>query len=190
VQSYDYNNRNGVRWVSWEEFVAMSGRLTEALAAHGVDAVVGVARAGLFPATAVACALRCEMYPVRVSRRVADEVVHARPVWKVPVADEVEGRVVAVIDEIADTGETLAIVAGQVLVKGAARVLTAAMVSHGHARPRPDVSVLTTDEFVIFPWDQRVFIDGRWQAHPEILAGLAAQRRAGGGFDGSDDPAR
>ena len=70
----------------------MSGTLTEELATREVNAVVGVARAGLFPATAISCALRCELYPVRVTRRINDEVVHSKPVWKVPVAEDVEGK--------------------------------------------------------------------------------------------------
>ena len=155
----------------------MSGTLTEELAARDVSAVIGVARAGLFPATAISCALRCELYPVRVTRRLNDEVVHSKPVWKVPVADDVEGKIVAVVDEISDTGETLAIVSASVLAKGAKKVITATLVSHSAARPQADVSVITSDEFIVFPWDQRVFIDGQWQAHPEILAGLKAQQQ-------------
>jgi hypothetical protein len=32
-----------------------------------------------------------------------------------------------------------------------------------------------SDEFVIFPWDQRVYMEGKWQPHPEIEVGLGAQ---------------
>lgn len=188
MQPYDYGKRTGVRWVSWKDFSGMTASLTERLAAEGVSVIVGVARGGLFPATAVACALRCEMYPVRVTRRCDDKVVHEKPVWKVPVADEVAGRVVAVIDEIADTGETLALVASQVLCQGATRVVTAALVRHTWARPAPAVAVLETDEFIVFPWDQRVFVQGRWQAHPEVLAALGTYGSGAG--VGGDDPAR
>lgn len=176
MKSYDYENRAGIRWVSWEDFAEMSARLTEELSAIGVDAIVGIARAGLFPATAVACALRCELYPVRVTRRYNDEVVHTKPQWMVPVSDDVAGKVIAVVDEIADSGETLAIVSSQVLIKGATRVVTATLVHHSHAKPLPTVSVVESDQFVVFPWDQRVYVDQQWQAHPEVLAGLSAQQ--------------
>ncbi|OGO50940.1 MAG: hypothetical protein A2148_02260 [Chloroflexi bacterium RBG_16_68_14] len=175
ARSYDYAARKGIREVSWEEFAALSAQLAEALARRKVDTVIGVARAGLFPATAVACALRCELYPVRITRRLHDEVVYDSPVWKVPVSHLVAGKVVAVVDEIADTGETLTLVTEQVRALGAKRVVTACLVSHSWAKPAPDVSALFTDEFIIFPWDRRVLIDGRWQRHPEIAAALAAQ---------------
>ena len=41
-----------------------------------------------------------------------------------------------------------------------------------------DFAALATDEFVVFPWDEQVYQDGRWQPHPEIVARLAAQEKA------------
>ena len=70
------------------------------------------------------------MYPVRVTRRVNDEVRHTQPVWRVPVPPDVAGRPVAVVDEMADTGETLSVLANQVRARGATRVVTATLVSH------------------------------------------------------------
>jgi uncharacterized protein len=176
VQSYDYSQRKGIRPISWDEFAVLSATLAEQLEKPGVEAVVGIARAGLFPATAIACGLRRELYPVRVTRRVNDEITFASPVWRVPIAPEVAGKVVAVVDEIADTGETLALVSAAAEEHGAARIVTACLVAHTWASPAPDVAALITDEFVIFPWDQRVLVDGRWQPHPEIVMAIEAQR--------------
>lgn len=176
MQPYDYALRDGVDEISWERFAALSAHLAEALAAHHVDAVVGIARAGLFPTTRVACALRCEFYPVRVSRRVNDEVRHEHPVWRVDVSPDVAGKTVAVVDEIADTGETLAQVAERVLDQGACRVVTASLISHTWAHPMPDVTALVTDALVIFPWDREVYAEGRWQAHPELIGALELQK--------------
>lgn len=175
MRSYDYAHREGVEEISWERFAALSAELAEKLAGAGVKVVIGIARAGLFPATAVACALRRELYPVRVTRRVDDQVVFERPVWKVGVSPEVAGKVVAVVDEIADTGETLALVAERVREVGAARVVTAALVSHSWAQPAPDVTALVTDALVVFPWDRRVYVDGCWQLHPELEEALGFQ---------------
>jgi hypothetical protein len=174
-RSYDYKTRTGVQEVSWEQFAALCGELAERLAARRIDTIVGIARAGLLPATAVACALRCELYPMRLTRRLHDEVVYDSPVWRVPVSPLIEGKAVAVVDEIADTGETLAMVAAEARRLGAGRVVTAALISHSWAQPQPDMAALVTDEFVVFPWDRRVLVDGRWQDHPEVLAALEAQ---------------
>ena len=177
MKSYDYAHRQGVRSISWEDFARLSAMLVEQLEQAGVEVIVGIARAGLIPATTVACNLRREMYPVRVTRRVNDEVRYASPVWKVPVSPEVAGKVVGVVDEIADTGETLALVAESAREQDAARVVTATLVSHSWASPPPDYCALVSDELVIFPWDEQIYSEGRWQPHPEIVAALKAQGR-------------
>ncbi|MBI5294269.1 MAG: phosphoribosyltransferase [Chloroflexi bacterium] len=181
MKSYDYQHRQGIEEISWERFAALSAQLTEALAPHAIDVVIGIARAGLFPATAVACVLRRELTPVRVTRRVDDVVQYASPIWRVDVPSSVRGQRVAVIDEIADTGETLALVATRALERGASLALTACLVSHSWANPRPNLTALVSDALVIFPWDCRVYQDGGWRTHPEIEAALAAQKTSPNG---------
>ena len=168
MHSYDYASRHGVEPISWDRFAALARTLAEMLAGAGAECIVGVARAGLFPATAVACALRLDLYPVRITRRENDEVKHAHPVWKVDMSADVAGKVVAVIDEIADTGETLELVAARALERGAVRVVTACLVSHTWASPAPDVVALFTDALVLFPWDREVYAHGAWNIHPSL----------------------
>jgi hypoxanthine phosphoribosyltransferase len=179
VRSYDYANRTGVEEISWDAFAALAARLAELVEPVQPEVILGVARAGLFPATAVACALRRELSPVRITRRLNDEVRFASPVWRTPVPADVAGRRVVVIDEMADSGETLRLVADAARTAGAASVTTAALVAHSWAAPAPDAVALVTDAFVVFPWDARVLIAGRWQPHPEIVAGRTAQPGAG-----------
>jgi len=178
LQSYDYTHRKGVRIITWDDFGSLAKRLVESLARYSPEIVIGIARAGLFPGTAVACMLRCEYYPVRLTRRVDDEVVYGRPVWKVPLPAVAKGKTVAVVDEIADSGETLAMAAEAVRQQGAKQVVTACLVSHTWAEPSPDVAALLSDELVIFPWDRDVYMNGGWQPHPEIEAALNAQGKS------------
>jgi uncharacterized protein len=169
MQSYDYTHRSGVEAITWEHFAKLARTLAEGLAPYNIDAVVGTARAGLFPATAVCMMLRRELYPARISRRINDEVTHQHPQWIVDVAPDVKDKIVAVVDEIADTGETLALVADRVKERGAKQVITATLVAHSWANPMPDVVALVTDALVIFPWDERVYQAGQWQPHPELV---------------------
>jgi hypoxanthine phosphoribosyltransferase len=83
--------------------------------------------------------------------------------------------IVAVVDEMADTGETLALMAERVKQCGARRVITASLVAHSWADPMPDVVALTTDALALFPWDQQVYIDGQWRPHPELIEALKQQ---------------
>lgn len=175
MQSYDYAHRQGIEPMTWAGFAGLAARLAEQIARQQVEVIIGIARAGLFPATAVACSLRCEFYPVRISRREGDQVVHAQPVWKVPVPAGIGGKRVAVIDEMADTGETLRLVAEQVRAVGAAGVVTASLVSHSWASPAPDIVALVSDALVLFPWDRQVYQNGQWQYQPELVEALRLQ---------------
>lgn len=174
MKPYDYANREGVHEVSWDDFADLADRLAALLEPEHIDTVVGLARAGLFPATAVAISLRKELYPARISRRFNDEVTHATPQWRVPISPDVEGKVVAIVDEIADTGETLHIATAEAYARGASRVVTATLVAHTWADPMPGHVALVTDALVLFPWDREVLIDGEWMPHPELEAALEA----------------
>lgn len=179
MKSYDYANRQGVENISWERFSELIRKLTEQLAHEKVDVVIGVARGGLIPATAVAAALRCEMFPIRLTRRMHDRVVHSTPVVLLDVAIQVANRKCAVvIDDIADTGQTLTRGVQLVSRRGVPRVLTATLAAHSWSNPRPDFSALDTDALVIFPWDEKVYVDGEWRIHPEIENALLMQQKS------------
>ncbi len=175
MKSYDYAQRQGVEDISWERFGKLSQLLTEWLSGKKIDLVIGIARAGLFPATAVACALRRELYPVRITRRVNDVIQYESPIWRVDVPSTVAGQRVAVIDEITDTGETLALVSARTMERGARRVWSLSLVTHSWANPQPDFSALNSDALIIFPWDNQVLTDNGWQLHPELEAAISAQ---------------
>jgi len=177
MNSYDYAHREGVVALTWDDVAALARQLAAELAAAGVDSVVGIARAGLLPAVIVAAALRCDLWPVRVTRREQDNVAYTTPQWKVDVSPEVAGRTVAVIDEMADTGETLALVAARVQACGAAQVITASLCAHTWAEPRPAHVALTTDALVVFPWDSQVLVNGSWAPHPELEEAIRAQEQ-------------
>ena len=176
MKPYDYTQRIGVLPITWDDFARLSNLLAELLEPFHPEIIVGLARAGLFPATAAACSLRCELYPARLTRRLNDQVVTETPVWKVPISPAVAGKRIAVVDEMSDSGQTLALAAAQALELGARQVITASLVAHSWADPAPQVAALVTDAFVIFPWDREVRVDGRWVPHPEVEEGVRRQR--------------
>ncbi len=82
----------------------------------------------------------------------------------------------AILDEIADTGETLALVATRTLERGASQIKTAALAAHTWADPQPHFAALVSDALIVFPWDRRFLIDGQWRVHPEIEEALKSQK--------------
>jgi hypothetical protein len=113
-----------------------------------------------------------------VTRRVNDVVQYQSPIWRVDVPATVAGQRVAVIDEVADSGETLAIVAARALERGARQVWTLSLVAHSWANPKPDYTALTSDALIVFPWDKLLFTNKGWQLHPELESAIRAQDKS------------
>jgi hypoxanthine phosphoribosyltransferase len=172
MRSYDYTRRSGVEPISWERFEALVRLLSEHVAGFEPQIILGIARGGLFPATMMSYILRREMYPIRLTRRVDDTVVRERPTWLVGPPDKVTGRRVLIVDEIADSGRTIAMAAGEVRRMGASHVRTATLFAHTWADPRPDFVALTSDALILNPWDREVLLNGQWTTHPELAAAL------------------
>jgi uncharacterized protein len=172
MRSYDYSQRSGVEPISWERFEQLARTLAEQVADFEPQIILGIARGGLFPGTMLSFMLRHEFYPVRLTRRFNDAVVRERPTWLVRPPDKVTGRRVLIVDEIADSGRTIAMAADEVRSMGAAQVRTAVLYAHTWAEPRPDFVALTSDALILNPWDRQVLLNGQWSTHPELAAAL------------------
>lgn len=118
------------------------------------DVVVAVARGGLPAGGAVAYALgtkavatlNVEFY-TGVDERLADPVVLP------PLLDTaaLTGQRALLVDDVADTGETLALVR-RLLVEHCAEVRTAVLYAKPHSVIDPDVVWRRTDRWITFPW--------------------------------------
>src|SRR5687768_3255541 len=122
MQPYDYENRHGVETISWERFESLTRALALQVANVGPELILGIARGGLFPATLLSTLLRRELFTIRLTRRVEDQVVSQSPIWLVRPPEKVRGRRVLLVDEIADSGKTLAMAVEEVRAMGAADV--------------------------------------------------------------------
>lgn len=175
MTAYDYRQHRGVDPISWQRFEELTRTLAQQIATWGPELILGIARGGLFPATLLSYALRRELYPIRLTRRFEDQVVRRAPTWLVRPPAKVRGRRVLLVDEIADTGQTLLAAAHVVREMGAAEVRTAALYAHTWADPRPDYIGLLSDALLMNPWDREVLQDGRFVPHPEYQAAIKAQ---------------
>ena len=176
MKSYQYKNRKGIKRIAWGSFHQLCKELAEKVSKENIDIVLGITRGGLYPATLIAGMLRKEFYPLRITRRRNDIVAYDRPLWKVDVTEEVKDKNVLIVDDIADNGETLRLVACRAQEKGAKTVKTLALITHSWAKPKPDYVSFKSDELIIFPWDTQIFIQGRWQLHPELKEAVNLQK--------------
>jgi hypoxanthine phosphoribosyltransferase len=174
-QSYDYENRQGIRPISWEDFHGLCKGLAQAVAPYRPDIILAVGRGGYYPGTLLAHILRVELYPVRLSRRVNDVVTHTTPVWLVRPPEAVRGQRVLVVDEISASGETLRMVKAEAEALGAAEARCAVLYAHTWGADVPDYVALVSDALLLNPWDREIYQDGQFQFHPEYVDALGEQ---------------
>lgn len=140
----------------WADLGTATRELAAAVLATGFepDVVVAVARGGLLPAGALAYALGTKVvgtlnveFYTGVDERLPDPVV-LPPLLDGP---SLAGRRVLVVDDVADTGETLAVVL-RLVAEHAADVRSAVLYAKSRSVVAPDVVWRRTDRWITFPW--------------------------------------
>jgi uncharacterized protein len=174
-QFYSYESRRGVLPISWDDFVAICKGLALAVAPFEPDVILGVARGGLYPATLLSHMLQAELYPIRITRRFRDAVVHDQPVWLVRPPATVAGQKVLIVDEICSAGKTITLVQDEVRQLGARESRSAVMYAHERGTDIPDYIGIISDALILNPWDREVVRDGRLVPHPEYLHAFRQQ---------------
>jgi hypoxanthine phosphoribosyltransferase len=168
-QFYAYESRRGVLPVSWNDFVAICRGLALAAAPFEPDVILGVARGGLYPATLLSHMLQAELYPIRITRRFKDAVVHDQPMWLVRPPATVAGQKVLIVDEICSGGETITMVRDEVRQLGARESRSAVLYAHQRGADIPDYIGIISAALVLNPWDREIVQDGSFAPHPEYL---------------------
>lgn len=172
---YDYSTRIGINLISWNDFHGLTKALALVIAPWEPEIILPVGRGGYYPGSLLAHMLQVEIYPVRLSRRVNDIVVHESPQWLVEPPSAVAGRRVLIVDEISSTGETLLTVRERAITLGAREVRAAVLYAHSWGTNLPDYIGLISDELLMNPWDREILRDGTFRFHPEYVGALRHQ---------------
>lgn len=142
--------------LGWQEFGDATRELARAVLASGFapDVVVAVARGGFLPAAAIAYALDVKVmgalnveFYTGIDTRLTDPVV-LPPLLD---TDALVGRRALVVDDVADTGETLALVL-RLVATHAAEARSAVLYAKPHSIIDPDLVWRRTARWITFPW--------------------------------------
>jgi hypoxanthine phosphoribosyltransferase len=150
--------------LGWDEFGAAARQLATQVVVSGFepDVVIAIARGGLLVAGAVAYALgikSCGALNVEFYTGV-DERLPA-PVILPPLLDEaaLKHKRVLVVDDVADSGRTLALVADMLTASGA-DIRTACLYSKPRTVLEPDYIWRRTSLWITFPWSAEPPVTG------------------------------
>jgi hypoxanthine phosphoribosyltransferase len=172
---YDYSTRKGIQSVSWEQFHGLCKSLAVAAADFQPEIILPIGRGGYYPGTLLAHILQAEIYPVRLSRRVNDEVKYMRPRWIIEPPAAIAGSRVLIVDEVCSSGETISMMKEKVAQLAASQARSAVLYSHTWGAHVPDYIGLITDALVLNPWDREILEDGSFRFHPEYAQAMAHQ---------------
>jgi len=142
-------------FVTWDDLDDMVGRLADQVGT-GYDVVLAITRGGLVPAGMLAYRLGFRNILVAAVVYYDD---HGQPAdqptfFQFPADPLLNGNRVLVVDEVWDTGTTIAAVVGRVELAGGHP--TTAVLHYKPARSKvalvPDHHVVATDDWVVYPF--------------------------------------
>ncbi|MGB8933402.1 MAG: phosphoribosyltransferase [Anaeromyxobacteraceae bacterium] len=145
--------KKAMREITWAKFGEISRQLATRISKRfRPDAVLGVAKGGVFVGSAVASVLGADFFPVRVESRRRDATPITEASEQFP---DLKGKRVLVVDDVCQSGATLTKARRQAKKAGAKEVKSATLV----VRPggaRPDYFAVETSELVLFGWDYQL----------------------------------
>ena len=143
---------------SWDQIYELLLNLASRVRKDGFkpDIIAGVSRGGWLPARVMSDLLE---YP-RLANVAAEFYVgvaetKSKPVITQKVSVSVKGKKVLVVDDVADTGESLRLVRSHLEEQGATEVKTATIYYKPWSVIIPDYYEKETSSWIIFPWERK-----------------------------------
>jgi len=143
---------------SWDQIYEFLLNLTDRVQRNGFkpDVIVGVSRGGWPPARVMSDLLgNPRLANVTAEFYVGVAETKGKPIITQPVSISVEGKKVLVVDDVADTGESLLLVRAYLEEQGATEVKIATVYYKPWSVLVPDYYEKETSAWIIFPWERK-----------------------------------
>lgn len=142
--------------LTWDDFGQAARDLANDVLASGFrpDVVIAVARGGLLPAGALSYALglkACDALNVEFYTGVDSRLAEPQVLPPFLDTDALVGRRALVVDDVADTGETLALVQ-KIVAQHTEEARTVVLYAKPHSIVAPDFVWRRTARWITFPW--------------------------------------
>lgn len=169
IKSYNHHHKKRliISWTQYGKMVKDLAKLAEDK--FSPDCIVGISKGGCIVGGTIAAILRKDFYPMRISRRVKDEVIFKRPKVSTRLSTKfLSDKKILLVDDITVSGETIKI-AKKILKNGKSKeIKTLTLVRHKNSF-MPDFCGLTSDDCIVFPWDRWIYKNGKFRIHPELI---------------------
>ncbi|MEK7613988.1 MAG: phosphoribosyltransferase family protein [Patescibacteria group bacterium] len=148
-----------IKHLSWQEVEELSALLARRVRESGFvpDMLIGIAIGGLVPLTLLARDLGVRNVTTITARSYESQSQKELTITHIPNVD-LSNKKILLVDEIADSGKTQKVLS-ELLVStySAGEVKTATfVVNTDHCKMMPDFSVMPTNEWIHFPWEENL----------------------------------
>ncbi len=143
---------------SWEQIYELLLNLAKRVRENGFepDVIVGVSRGGWPPARVISDLLENpRLANVTAEFYVGVAETKRKPIITQPVSISVRGKKVLVVDDVADTGESLRLVRAHLAERGATKVKIATIYHKPWSVLIPDYYEKETSSWIVFPWERK-----------------------------------
>lgn len=142
--------------LGWDDIEAQCKELARKLKQKKLefDVIVGLARGGWIPARLLSDYLSIdELHTVRVKYYEGVGKTMKKPLILHPTQFDIRGKRILLVDDIADTGESLVAAIEHLKEKKAGNICVVTLVKKPHSKFTPDLYVKETSAWVVFPWE-------------------------------------
>jgi len=143
---------------SWDQIYKLLLNLATTVRKNGFkpDIIVGVSRGGWPPARVMSDLLENpKLANVAAEFYVGVAETKGKPVITQPVSVSVKSKKILVVDDVADTGESLRLVRSHLEKQGATEVKIATIYYKPWSVTIPDYYEKETSSWIIFPWERK-----------------------------------
>jgi uncharacterized protein len=120
------------------------------------DITIGIARGGIVPARVLTDLLETPSISIIQVEFYSDIAqTKPRPMLKQPLPIDITCKKALLVDDIADTGESLNLAQTYIQKQGAQEVKTATLYFKPQAKVKPDFFEKQTAKWVVFPWEAK-----------------------------------
>lgn len=142
---------------SWDEIYDMLLEQAIRIRQSGFqpDLIVGVSRGGWIPGRILSDLLgNAHTANVKIEFYVGIGQTSRKPVVTQPISEDIANKRVLVVDDVADTGESMFVALDHVHERHAGDTKTITIYHKPHSKFKPDFFAETTSHWIIFPWER------------------------------------
>ncbi len=150
-------------YLSWQETETICKLIIRRIKSMNFvpDVIITPLRGGVIPAVIISHKINLQNLITVMAQRTKDDSIEVERkeviLNKLPTVDEIRNKNVLILDEIADSGDTLQEIYNRILKMKPKKIITAVLFTNSKRFKRenriPDISIKKTDKWVVFPWE-------------------------------------